>query len=98
MAVMKQLWNGAVKYLNSIVSYLSSNYIHLDVALNDDYAFEIAILHPVRSLSDGLTVWECKFNADWYPGDHCPRYELELLIFNVMVLEMRVYNRNHEEA
>ena len=70
----------------------------LDIRLGKNYAFEIALLHPVRSLSDGLTVCECKLNADWYRGDHCPRYEFELVVLNVMVLEMRVYNRNHKEV
>jgi hypothetical protein len=85
------------KFLKSIATYLASNYIHFDVALTEKYALEVALLHPVRSLRDGLTVLEFKLNSDLYKGDHCPRHELELMIFNVMVLEIRIYNRFHEE-
>jgi hypothetical protein len=67
------------------------------VAVSEDYSLEVAILHPIRALSDGLTLWELKLNADWYKADHCPRYEFELVILNVMILEMRIYNIHHEE-
>jgi len=68
-----------------------------DTPLGKNYAFEIAIIHTVRSLSDGLTVLDCKLNADWYRGDHSPRFEFELMVLNVMILEVRIYNRHHEE-
>jgi len=94
---MQTLWNGAIKFLKSAATYLASNYIHFDAAVSEDYSLEVVVLHPIRALSDGLTLWECKLNADWYRGDHCPRYEFELVILNVMILEVRVYNIHHEE-
>jgi hypothetical protein len=62
-----------------------------------DYAFEIAVLHPIRKLSDGLTPLKFKLNSDWFKGDHNPRYELELIFMNVMIIEMRIYNIHHQE-
>jgi hypothetical protein len=87
---------GVIKFLKSIAAHFY--YIHFDGALDEKYAFEVVLLHPIRALSDGLTVWDCKLNADWYRGDHCPRFEFELIILNVMVVEMRVYNRHHVDG
>jgi hypothetical protein len=58
---------------------------------------ELALLHPIRKLSDGLTVLECRLNADWYMADHNPIYEFVVIFLNIMILELRIYNVNHKE-
>jgi len=67
-----------------------------DIHIGKNFSLEIALFNKIRAFSDGLTVCECKINADWYDGDHCPRYEFELIVLNTMILEIRVYNINHK--
>ena len=97
MDATKTLLNGVRKLIKSISTFLQFNYIHFDCFISENYALEIALLHPVRSLSDGLTVFQAVLNGDWYEGDHNPRSECSLEILNWMIFEIRIYNVNHKE-
>jgi hypothetical protein len=69
----------------------------LATTINEDYAIELTLLHRYRDLSDGLSVVEFNFNFDWYKGDHCPKADLSLRLFNWTIFELNVYNRHHVE-
>jgi hypothetical protein len=70
----------------------------LATTINEDYAIELTLLHRYRDLSDGLSVVEFDFNFDWYKGDHCPKANLSLRLFNWTIFELNVYNRHHIEG
>jgi hypothetical protein len=97
MLTTNLLWVGAKKWLKSIKTFLQFNFIYVDFFISENYALEIALLHPIRSLSDGLVVCRAVMNADWYKADHNPRYECYLEFLNWMIFEVRIYNVNHEE-
>ena len=65
----------------------------IGVLLPGNRVFEIAGLYPVRRLGDGLTVFEFKINFDRYVSDHTPKFSIQLLICNINVLEISVYQR-----
>ena len=69
----------------------------LATTINEDYAMELMLLHRYRDLSDGLSVVEFDCNFDWYHGDHCPKFDLSLRLFNWTIFEFNVYNRHHVE-
>jgi len=71
--------------------------VGLDFKISKNYALEFYITHLIRALSDGLTFFEFKVNLDRYYGDHCPRFEVYLILCNIMVFEARIYNINHME-
>ena len=67
----------------------------LATTINEDYAMELMLLHRYRSLSDGLSVVDFDCNFDWYHGDHCPKFDLSLRLFNWTIFEFNIYNRHH---
>lgn len=67
------------------------------IIINEDYAMELTLLHRYRDLADGLSVVEFDCNFDWYHGDHCPKFDLSLRLFNWTVFEFNIYNRHHVE-
>ena len=69
----------------------------LATSINEDYAMELTLFHNYRSLSDGLSVVEFDCNFDWYHGDHCPKFDLSLRMFNWTIFEFNIYNRHHVE-
>jgi hypothetical protein len=67
----------------------------LTTTINEDYAVELTLLHHYRDFSDGLSVVEFDCNFDWYDGDHCPKFDLSLRLFNWTIFEFNIYNRHH---
>jgi len=65
--------------------------------INNDYGWEIALLHKLRNFSDGVTFLETKINWDRYIGDHTPRFEFHLVLLNHTVIEINVYYLHHRE-
>ncbi len=62
-----------------------------------NYAWEFSGLRFVRSFSDGLIFFEPRINLDRYRGDHSPKFEIYLILFNFMIFEFSIYNLNHIE-
>ena len=62
-----------------------------------NFALEIVMFHFLRSLKDGLTIFNAKFEADWYKGDHNPKLVLHVVILNTTIIEVTLYNREHEK-
>jgi hypothetical protein len=63
--------------------------------INKDYAWEIAFLYKYQNFSEGLTVFQLNVDAEWYKGDHNPRFEILLIIFNFMIFDFSIYNIHH---
>jgi hypothetical protein len=59
------------------------------------YGWELNFFYNSRSFKDGLDFIE--FNSDWarYKGIHSPQFLLSLIILNIVVFEINVYNREH---
>ena len=66
--------------------------------INEDYAWEFSMCHKYRSLDDGLSLFEFKSDIDWYDGDHCPKADISLRLFNWTVFEFNVYNVHHADT
>lgn len=65
--------------------------------INEDYAWELAMFCKYRSLDDGLSLFEFKSDIDWYDGDHCPKADISLRLFNWTIFEFNIYNVNHAD-
>lgn len=63
--------------------------------LSKNYALDISILRPIRSILDGLTGIEFEVNCDWFKADHCPKFNIILIICNFIIFEFEIYNVNH---
>jgi len=66
--------------------------------INEDYAWELTFFCNYRSLSDGLSLFEFKSDIDWYNGDHCPKADICLRLFNWTIFEFNVYNVHHADT
>ena len=64
--------------------------------INDSYGWEVAVLHKLRELSDGLSVVEVKVNYDRYLADHSPRFIIHVVLFNWTVVEFSIYHLGHQ--
>lgn len=76
---------------------ISTNPVGFDFKISKSFAFEGAFFHKIRNFSDGISALQFNFDSDFYKGDHNPKYEIELIIFNIMIFEFRIYNINHTE-
>lgn len=65
--------------------------------INEDYAWEFTLFYKYRSLDDGLSLFEFKSDIDWYDGDHCPKADICLRLFNWTIFEFNVYNVHHAD-
>ena len=63
--------------------------------LSENRAIDIAWFNKIRKSTDGTTYLDIKINRDRFKGDHNPKTEISLEIFNVMVFEFTYYNPNH---
>jgi hypothetical protein len=66
--------------------------------INEDYAWEFTLFYKYRSLDDGLSLFEFKSDIDWYDGDHCPKADISLRLFNWTIFEFNVYNVHHADT
>lgn len=66
--------------------------------VSDDYGWELTVFHKIREASDGIIFFESKIKWDRYLGDHSPRFELHLIIFNYTILEFNVYYLHHRDG
>ena len=58
-------------------------------------AWELTLLHPFRSLKDGVTWLTIEVNSDWFRGDHNPQTSLWVVVLNLTIIEFRVYDTRH---
>ncbi len=65
--------------------------------INGDYGWEITVFHKLRDLSDGVLFFDGKVNWDRYLGDHSPRFEIHLVMFNYTIIEVSVYYLHHRK-
>lgn len=61
-----------------------------------DFAVDYNFLYEVRKIKDGITFFEFKCNWDRYEDDHKPSLDLELIIFNIIIFEINIYNIHHK--
>ncbi len=64
--------------------------------LSKNYAFEIDLLRVIRFYKDGIEFFDFNFHWNRYGGDHNPSAGLILTILNLKIIEMEIYNVNHE--
>lgn len=65
--------------------------------ISKNYVWELTLLYKYRSLDDGLSLFEFKSDIDWYDGDHCPKADISLRLFNWTIFEFNIYNVNHAD-
>ena len=65
--------------------------------ISKNYALDILAFVPIRSPRDGLTVQEFVVNADWYRGDHNPKLTVRLVLLNITIIDIAIYNVHHIE-
>lgn len=71
--------------------------MNISFKLNKNYAFEFSCFRKIREINDGIVFLEIKFNLDTYKFDHCPRFEILILLINFVLFEMSIYNVNHKD-
>ncbi|MCF8005633.1 MAG: hypothetical protein K9L32_15785 [Chromatiaceae bacterium] len=65
--------------------------------ISDDYAWELTIFRKLREASDGIVFFNSIINWDRYLGDHSPRFEFHLIVFNHTIIEFNVYYLHHRD-
>jgi len=65
--------------------------------INHDYGWELTVFHKLREASDGVVFFNSIINWDRYLGDHSPRFEFLLLVFNHTVIEFNAYYLHHRD-
>lgn len=63
--------------------------------ISKNFAVELTAFHFVRQLDDGIDFFNFECQADWYRGDHNPRFLTMLTILNFKIFEFMIYNVNH---
>ena len=51
-----------------------------------NFAFDICGMYKIRNFSDGISLFNFKANIDLYKSNHNPKFEIQLIIFNVNIL------------
>jgi len=59
------------------------------------YALDIVMFHLLRSFRDGVSLLNMNIGVDWYRGDHNPKVIFHLIILNVTIIEINLYNTRH---
>jgi hypothetical protein len=72
--------------------------LQLDFPINENYHVDINGLYKMRNFSDGISFLEIKINLDTYVGDHNPQGGIQIVFFNINVLEIRIYNIHHRDT
>lgn len=72
--------------------------LQIDFAINEDYHVDINGLYKMRNFSDGISFLEVNVNLDSYVGDHNPQFGIQIVLFNINVLEIRIYNVHHVDT
>ena len=65
--------------------------------VNDDYGWELTVLHKIRNVSDGVSFFDMNVNWDRYLADHSPRAELHVVLFNYTIIEVDIYYLHHRD-
>jgi len=63
--------------------------------INIDYGWELTLFKQMRDFSDGITFFEEKLNWDKFKGDHSPKLEAHIILFNFTIIEFTVYYLHH---
>jgi len=63
--------------------------------INMDYGWELTLFKQMRDFSDGITFFEEKLNWDKFKGEHSPKLEVHLILFNFTIIELTVYYLHH---
>lgn len=63
--------------------------------ISDDYGWEATVFHKLRETSDCVIFFDGKINWDRYLADHSPRFEIHLIMFNYMIIEINFYYLHH---
>ena len=66
--------------------------------INIDYGWEIVLFKQIRDFPDGITFFEEKLNWDRYSGDHSPKVEAHLVLFNFTIIEFNIYYLHHRDS
>lgn len=61
------------------------------------YTWGFSCLHWIRNFKDGITFFELSCNTDFFKADHNPKFVLLLVILNLKIFELEIYNINHLE-
>jgi len=65
--------------------------------IGSDYGWEITVFHKIRESSDGILFFDGKINWDRYLGDHSPRLEIHVVMFNYTIIEINIYYLHHRK-
>lgn len=65
--------------------------------ISDDYGWEVTVFHKLREATDGILFVDTKINWDRYHGDHSPRFEIHLVVWNYTLFEMNIYYLHHRD-
>jgi len=63
--------------------------------LSRNYALDVYGFYVVRALSDGVAFLELTVNFDFFKADHNPKFKVVVILLNLMILDLCIYNVNH---
>ncbi|RLA83081.1 MAG: hypothetical protein DRG78_05415 [Epsilonproteobacteria bacterium] len=65
--------------------------------INKKYGIELTFLNCIRTISDGLTFLNLNINWDRFKADHSPKFEFELILLNITLIEFTFYYLYHRD-
>lgn len=69
--------------------------IGFTLSISKTFALDLIMFNKIRNLSDGIDFFNCHLSADWYKDDHKPSFDFMLILFNITIIELNIYNKNH---
>ncbi len=69
----------------------------VDFLVAKNYGIAVSFLQLYRSFRDGFTLFSLQADADWYEGDHNPQIFLSLIVLNLVIIDIILYNIHHVE-
>ncbi len=76
-----------------------NNLFQFNCKLSKNFHFECQFFRPIRSLKDGLTIFDLDIGVNRNKAfDHAPEYRAELTILNLLIFEFGIYNINHADG
>lgn len=71
--------------------------IILSSPLFTNKAIDIDIFRKIRDFQDGINFFEFFINTDLYLSDHNPSFRVQLVILNLKIFEIEIYDIRHTD-
>jgi hypothetical protein len=65
--------------------------------ITKNYAWELSSFYKNRKFGDGITFFECNINWDRYLADHTPKFNINIVVLNIQLIDFSIYYIWHRD-